>query len=257
MKNSQRLDYTSLAEILSEQGLAEPQQIMVVLRDCQSTGQSFSQALVLGGLMTDWELSKAVCNLYGLPFLPVDLMAPAKDVTELVGADFIRETGIIPIQKFGQVLTVCMPALVPADVLAKMAAKTDLNILPVVGTVQGNGRWIEEHLPAVAEDHDPQEPGAALPQATELPDSDEWGGIFDAGDAAVRLDMTPEEAAAAELEAVDETLASLPDLDELDMDQLDTEELGSSSLEVTDSVATDTGDAPEDGSTELPDLSGF
>lgn len=252
MKNSQRLDYTSLAEILSEQGLAEPQQIMVVLRDCQSSGQSFSQALVLGGLMTDWELSKAVCNLYGLPFLPVDLLAPAKDVTELVGADFIRETGVIPIQKFGQMLTVCMPALVPAEVLANLAAETDLNILPIVGTVQGNGRWIEEHLPAESPSEETREPEAALPQAAELPDADEWGGIFDAGDAAVRLDLTPEEAAAAELEAVDETLASLPDIDELDMDELDT-----GSIEISETVSSEASESADDDSTDLPDLTGF
>jgi hypothetical protein len=76
--------------------------------------------------------------------------------------------------------------MVPAEVLGLLAAETDLYILPVVGTVQTNRRWIDRNLQA--------ELAAALPKAPttgEAPDASEWANIFDQGDAAVLLDLKP------------------------------------------------------------------
>jgi hypothetical protein len=92
----------------------------------------------------------------------------------------------VPIGRYGQLLTIAMPGMVPAEVLGLLAAETDLYIVPVVGTVQTNRRWIERHLQA--------ELVAALPKlaAEEAPqETGEWGNIFDQGDAAVLLDLKP------------------------------------------------------------------
>ncbi len=146
----------------------------------------FAEALVNASLVSDWELSRVVCELYNLPFLTVDVYEADPNARKGIDAAFLIEHGLVPLGRHGQLLTVAMPGMVPAEVLGMLAADTDLYIVPVVGTVQTNRRWIERNLQAAL--------AAALPTApTEgvSPDASEWADIFDQGDAAVLLDLKP------------------------------------------------------------------
>ena len=186
VKHNQRLEYARLAEVLAERGMCEMQALREALQFSGRGHAPFSEALVNASLVSDWELSRVVCELYNLPFLSVDVCEPDPAARKGINTAFLMEHGLVPVGRFGQLLTVAMPGMVPAEVLGLLAAETDLYILPVVGTVQTNRRWIERHLQA--------ELAAALPQmaAEELaPDEGEWGNIFDQGDAAVLLDLKP------------------------------------------------------------------
>jgi hypothetical protein len=70
-----------------------------------------------------------------------------------------------------------MPGMVEAPALAQVGAETGLRVMPVVGTVLTNRRWLEENA------FGPQEELAQAPE--EL--SAEWADLFDEGDAAVHL----------------------------------------------------------------------
>jgi hypothetical protein len=67
--------------------------------------------------------------------------------------------------------------MVGAAALAEVGAETGLRVMPVVGTVLTNRRWLEENV------REPQEDLASVPD--EL--SAEWGDLFDEGDASVHL----------------------------------------------------------------------
>jgi hypothetical protein len=115
--------------------------------------------------------------------MPVDMCEPDPKARVGIDVSFLIENGLVPLARFGQVVTVAMPAMVPAEILGLLAAETDLYILPVVGTVQSNRRWIEMNLQEALR--------AALPvnNPEAQQQSSEWGNIFDAGDAAVLLDL--------------------------------------------------------------------
>jgi hypothetical protein len=181
-KNNQRLEYGRLSEVLADRGLVEPQALREALQFSLQGNMPFPEALVTANLVADWELSRVVCEIYNLPFLSVDSVEVDTKARAGIGEQFIVENALIPIGRFGQVLTVCMPALVPAEVLGLLAAETDLFILPVVGTVRSNRKWIELNLKSAV-------PASALPSGTggtphEL-NMSEWSSIFDQGDAAV------------------------------------------------------------------------
>lgn len=181
-KNNQRLEYGRLAEVLAERGLVEPQALREALQFSTQGNMPFPEALVTANLVADWELSRVVCEIYNLPFLSVDTIEIDRKAREGVDPQFMHDNALIPIGRFGQVLTVCMPALVPAEVLGLLAAETDLFILPVVGTVRTNRKWLEMNLK-------PDGPASALPHAVVAPqelESGEWSSIFDAGEAAVQ-----------------------------------------------------------------------
>lgn len=106
----------------------------------------FCEALVTSNLVSDWDLSKVVCETFQLPFMPVDLITPNPAAMEEVDVKLFHTHQIVPIDIFGQVLTVAMPALVPAEVLAHISAMTDCVVIPLVGTVESNRRWINDNM---------------------------------------------------------------------------------------------------------------
>lgn len=169
MKYTQRLDYGRLAEVLHERGLANLDAIRELLQLSQDGGMPFCEAVVTSNLVSDWDLSKVVCETFQLPFLPVDLITPNPAAMEDIDTAFFHKHQVVPVDTFGQVLTVAMPGLVPAEILAQIAAQTDCVVLPLVGTVESNRRWIGENLTA----------GPA-------PDLEGgWESMFDAADAEV------------------------------------------------------------------------
>lgn len=177
MKNSHRLDYASLAEVLGQKGLVDPQRLKLTLQSSQRGPIPFTESLVADGLIGDWELARVVCEIYGLPFLPVDFYSPSKDVLTGLDFDFLRQHRLAPLARHKRVLTICMPGLVPAEVLAVLASSADVQVMPVVGTVNGNNKWLADNLPAEAP------PGSSGDVALD------WKNIFDEGDANVLLNL--------------------------------------------------------------------
>lgn len=175
MKNSHRLDYSSLIEVLGQRGLVDPQRLKIVLQSVAKSPIALPEMLVSENLIGDWELSRVVCELYGLPFLTVDQYPPSPAALDGLDRDFFRRYALVPLARHGQILTVCMPAMVPADVLGALAASSDLHVLPVVGTVNSNNRWLAEHL--------------AVDAAPEAGEGAGWSKLFDESDAAVLLDL--------------------------------------------------------------------
>jgi hypothetical protein len=206
VKSSQRLDYSSLAASLGQKGLVEPQRLSMAMQAAEQSRLPFPEVLVGDGLISDWDLSRTVCELYNLAFVPVDAYPPNIDALEGLDLEFLRANRLVPLDRYGNLLTVAMPGIVPAEVLGMLAAQSDLHVLPVVGTVQSNNRWLIENIDQAAQARvaEPKGKAANLEAAID----DEWSNIFDEGDAAVleTLSLDPSE---TELEDV-ETPGALP-----------------------------------------------
>jgi len=219
VKYTQRLDDARLAEVLNERGMAEVDVLRELLQSAQAGGAALSEALVTSGTIGDWDLSRIVCEIFQLPFLPVDMVKPDATILEDVDLAFLSEHALVPIKRFGQVLTVAMPGMVSADVLAMLSANTDMVVLPVVGTVETNRRWLEEN-------------GAAKPKSSGSAGGGGggWSMMFDEADAAVQLSLD------------DEIVGADLGLDEADLAGLDEMEF------------TDDGDDGDDSPPSLVDL---
>lgn len=181
MKHSQRLEYPRLASAIVERGLCDAKKVDEALHIAENGHGAFADVLVNSNIVSDWELSNVVCDIYGLPFLTVDVVEPDPAARRGLDLQFLATHGLVPLYRCNGVLTVSMPGMVSADVLGEMTATTDLTILPVVGSVQSNRRWIAK----VLED----EIKAALPSAPESADAEQpmagWDQLFDVADAAV------------------------------------------------------------------------
>ncbi len=189
-----RFDYVRFGEAFEERGLVDSKTLDHVLAQSQATRTLLPEILVVENLVSDWEVSRVACELYHLPFLTVDLYEPNKDVLGEFDPSFLRQFALIPLDRYGDLLTVVMPGLVPSDVLESLRLTPTMKLLPVVGSVLSNRRWLNEHIPGAAtiavEGVVP-----ALPFDTTLEDEDvngsgeEWLNIFDQADEAVQLDL--------------------------------------------------------------------
>lgn len=218
---------------------------------------AFCEALVTSNLVSDWDLSKVVCETFQLPFLPVDMITPNPAALEELDPELFRRFQVVPVDIFGQVLTVAMPALVPAEILAQISAMTDCTVLPLVGTVESNRRWCNDHL-------------APAPMANS---EGGWESMFDAADAEVKAVVTGVEddglsifddpeilAADDDSEILDDDLTGALDFtgDELDLSAI--EALPIDDFESDDADESATGDAIESDSDDpfaLPPMPDF
>ena len=203
MKINQRLDYTRLTEALGELGLVSPEALQAALEQSMTTGALLPGLLVDDGLVADWELSRVSSEVFNLPFLTVDVYAPSEEAMQDLDPEFLRRFALVPLDRYEKLLTVAMPAMVPTDVLTNLARRADAHVIAVVGSVASNRRWLEDHLPEPDPSATPDQVAGALPNldnvAAALPDvqvadgakvvDDDWGGMFDAADAAVQLDI--------------------------------------------------------------------
>ncbi len=182
--NNHRLGYQRLAEALVERGLVEPQAVQDALSMGNHGGLPFPEALVTANLVADWELSHVVCQLYSLPFLTAEMAEPDPEAQQGLDIEFLFENGIVPLSRHGQVVALCLPANVAAEILGCISAESDLLVLVVVGTVNSNRRWIQNNT---------EQEEALASDTLELgAEGSEWGNLFDEADAAVLSDLDVE-----------------------------------------------------------------
>lgn len=177
MKTNQRLGYQRLAEELIDRDLIDREAAHELLQQGASGGTAFPISVIDADLATDWELSRIVCELYNLPFLTVETAKPSTRAMEGLDPFFLMQHLLVPLCRHGNVLTVLMPGIVPAEVLGQFSSDSGLTILPVVGTVRTNQEWMTENL-SLSE-------GAS----DELGMDPQWSALFDDADAAVLSDL--------------------------------------------------------------------
>ncbi len=205
VKFTQRLDYGRLAEALTERDMVALASIQELLKASNEGGQPFPEALVESNLIPDWDLSRVVCDVFHLPFLPLEQAKPDKELLPLFNKAFLQASALVPVSRYGNVLTIAMPAIVQADTLALLSAETDMFLLPIVSTVSSNRKWLEEHCPV-----------------QKFAEDNSWGNLFDEGDQAVQetLGNTAPSIGGDESFSLD-GLGEATSADELDMGDLD------------------------------------
>ena len=76
------------------------------------------------------EVSRLACELYHLAYLPVEVYPPAAGTLEGLDPDYLRQYGLVPLDRFGTLLTVAMPALVSSSVLDGLHAGEATAVAP-------------------------------------------------------------------------------------------------------------------------------
>ena len=198
MKGLEKLTSVRLAEILSERDIIPREVITEALYSQERLGETFAQALINGGSITEWDLAKLVTESFNLPFLMAGNYQISDDAKQRLSKEVLFEHTLVPLDVFGDVVTVSMPVMLSFERIAKIQKIEDCNIFPYVGLVSENrrilgemhtdyGMWVEEAQRKRAQK-------ARKKAKTENQETD-WMSIFDAGDQAIQdtIAKKPEE----------------------------------------------------------------
>jgi hypothetical protein len=203
VKSAHRFDYARFGDALVERGLIDQDVLNHVLRQVNTSRSLLPEVIVRENLVSDWEISRVACEIYHLPFLTVDLYPPSATAFEGYDLAYLRHYALVPLDRFGDLVTVIMPGLVPSEVLDGLRPGQGGRVLPVVGSVLSNRRWLDERFkpkgaavapqaaraqPALPTAPSPDQPPALPSDTIQLVEGD-WGDLFDAGDEAVQLDL--------------------------------------------------------------------
>lgn len=193
MKGIEKITSVRLAEVLTERDIVSSEVITDALYAQDRDGHPFVQVLVDGGHITEWDLAKLVTENFNLPFLMAGNYQISEAARDRLPKETLFEHTIVPLDAFGDIVTVAMPVMLSFEVIAKIQKESDCDLFPYVGLITENKKvladmhkdypqWQEQQLKRRA---DAERSRQAAPSPSGGGDSD-WMSIFDAGDEAIQ-----------------------------------------------------------------------
>jgi len=191
VKGLEKLTPVRLAEVLTQKGSVPTEVITDALYAQDKHGEPISETLVTAGHITEWDLAKVVVESFQLPFLMASNFDISKEALQKLGEDTIFEHLLLPLDLYGNLVTVVMPIMTPHETLDKLQRKLDVEFFPYVGLITENKRLIGELFPAFKEWTERKQAAKEKTKVTVKAASTGggWTNIFDAADAAVRSSM--------------------------------------------------------------------
>ena len=188
MKGMERITTVRLAEALSQSGSVANEKITDALYQQDSTGVPFSEILVEGGDVSEWDLAKLVVQHFQLPFLMASNIEIEEEAVKNLPEDFLFEHRLLPLELFGNVLTLAMPVLVTHKVLQQAQQICGKTVFPMVGLGSENLRFLYQIFPDHPRDEDARRQRQAAKSGAQQ-GGDSWESIFDVGDQEVLKDL--------------------------------------------------------------------
>ena len=192
VKGIEKITSVRLAEILTDRDVVSPEVITDALYAQDKDGEPFVQVLVNGGHITEWDLAKLVTENFNLPFLMAGNYQISEEAQKRLPKETLFEHTIVPLDAFGDILTVAMPVMLSYDAIAKIQKDHDCDLFPYVGLITENKKVLSDlhkDYPKWLDEQSKKKAAAASAAKSAAPggggDSD-WMSIFDAGDEAIQ-----------------------------------------------------------------------
>ena len=115
MADLEKITKKRLGEILVAQGIVTSDQVQEALKIQAKTGEKLGEALVKAGFTTETEIAKTLCTQFAKPFLKASRYDIPRDVLSLLPPKMMIEHQFVPVDKFGNMLTIVMAGLLDAS----------------------------------------------------------------------------------------------------------------------------------------------
>ena len=168
-----------LADVLVDEGILTKAQVAEASKFLRQADDPLGPHLIRCSFITPWDLSKAVCVHFTLPYFDLTSFKPRKDVMPLLDPAFLHGYGILPIDKFGKILTLAVCEALSPQVLQAIVDKTHLSPYLYVSPYDKIREIIDVAAPY---EHAAEAAAAAEPAAagtTEGAMEGDWMNIFE------------------------------------------------------------------------------
>jgi len=197
VKGLQKLTSIRLAEVLTQKGVIPAETITDALYVQDKHGEPFVDNLIGSGHISEWDLARVVVENFQLPFILAGNYEVSAEARDRLKKEVLFETLMVPLDVFGDVLTVAMPILTPYQTLQQIQKDYEVLIFPYVGLVSENKKVMSDLFEDFSgwfakSAEDKQSQAAQRSQQTEGGEGQgegDWMNIFDSGDKAVKSSL--------------------------------------------------------------------
>ena len=178
MALDRRTTAKKLSDVLVDEGVLTRAQVQEASKFLRQGEDPLGPHLIRCGFITAWDLAKAVCTHFALPYYDLGSYKAKKDVVATLDAAFLHGYGILPIDRFGKILTVAVCESLPPAVLQAIVDRSQLSPYMYVSPYDKIRERLEEACPYSA----PAEAGATAPATGEPVPAGAEAGASDEGD---------------------------------------------------------------------------
>jgi len=177
MALDRRTSQKKLGDVLVNEGVLSKAQVSEAAKYQRQAEDPLGPHLIRCGFITPWDLAKAVCIHFALPFYDLASFKNKKEVLELFDPPFLHGYGVLPIDKFGKIVTMAVCESLAPGVLQGVVDRTQLSPYMYVAPYDKIRALLDEHAPYEAK------PGEGLPEVADAPvasgDEGDWMSIFE------------------------------------------------------------------------------
>jgi len=172
-----------LSEVLVDEGVLTKAQVAEASKYLRQPDDPLGPHLIRCGFITAWDLAKAVCTHFALPYLDLSSYKPKKDVVALLDTPFLHGYGVLPIDKFGKIITLAVCESISPAVLQAVVDRTHLSPYMYVAPYDKIRERLEEACPYEAPGGEAPAPAdgekAAEGAAPGSSEDGDWMAIFE------------------------------------------------------------------------------
>jgi type IV pilus assembly protein PilB len=126
MKHLEKYNRKKLGEILIDEGLISKTQLAEAERHRERTGEPLGFILVDCSYLPEEDLAKTVASQYQLPYVELTTVPANKDLEELIPMRDLVIQRLLPIEKFGSVVSIAAAEMPDMAVLKDLRQRTGL-----------------------------------------------------------------------------------------------------------------------------------
>ena len=135
MVHIQRMTKRKLGEVLLHEQLVTKEQIEEALAEQAETGELLGEVLVRKGYVSEKNIAETIATQYSFPYLEPNQYYISSDAARLIPLDLVDKHSVIPLDRFGNLLTVVVSGPLQEDVLQEIEKVTGCRVQIFVSTV--------------------------------------------------------------------------------------------------------------------------
>lgn len=135
MAKVQRMTRRKLGEILVQSGVIDDLQLQAALEEQRRTQELLGEVLVRRGFATETQIVQIIAEQFSVPYLGAVQIELNPRTAHLLPPEFMRQHLVVPLDRFGNCLTVLIAGMLNADVLAQIEQQAGCTVRLFIGTV--------------------------------------------------------------------------------------------------------------------------
>jgi hypothetical protein len=139
-----------LGELLLQEGVVNDEQLKEALEEQQQTGELIGEILVRKGFVTESDIARTISTQFSFPYISVLNYYIAPDMTEIFPLEMLEKHLFVPIDRFGDVLSIVVAGLLEQEIVSEIEKKSDCTAQVYVGMVSEVKQIIKDKFASTA-----------------------------------------------------------------------------------------------------------